>query len=168
MRAFLSNPVLHPCLGILIYYVSHQGFRHTHMFVQSHSFQLISASIFGSGFSPSLAVETNILPPAGCLGPTGPEKPGAGPRICPPSPQPGCVCWGGVGGWGGGARYVSLCLCRRIWGPFDRPPSVQVSWSLRFPQSHVSSASKSWACTGLSGSNCPLRALPLASFFAVP
>lgn len=93
----LSNPVLHPCLGILIYYVSHRGFRHTHTFVQSHSFQLISASIFGSGFSPSLAVETNILPPAGCLGPTGSEKPGAGPRICPPSPQPGCVCVCGGG-----------------------------------------------------------------------
>ena len=110
MRAFLSNPVLHPCLGILIYYVSHQGFRHTYMFVQSHSFQLISASIFGSGFSPSLAVETSILPPAGCLGPTGPEKPGAGPRICPPSPQPGCVCWGGVGGWGWGAP----AMCRSV------------------------------------------------------
>lgn len=118
----LSNPVLHPCLGILIYYVSHRGFRHTHTFVQSHSFQLISASIFGSGFSPSLAVETNILPPAGCLGPTGSEKPGAGPRICPPSPQPGCVCvcgggvvvvvvgcvWGGGGGGGRGA------MCRSV------------------------------------------------------
>ena len=112
----LSNPVLHPCLGILIYYVSHQGFRHTHMFVQPHSFQLISASIFGSGFSPSLAVETNILPPAGCLGPTGPEKPGAGPRICLPSPQPGCVCWGCVGG-GWRALCVALSLQEDL-GPF--------------------------------------------------
>lgn len=52
-HSLLSNPTLNLCLEILLYCVSHQDFRGIRIFIQLHSFQLTSASIFGSGFSRS-------------------------------------------------------------------------------------------------------------------